>query len=364
MRTILIYDWVMPLIALSSLSLLARSAALDMLSTRYRQASIIQLDAEASPETGVTITSRTFSSDHPDSSPQVETSVYPNQNCTSCTTFSYLAHHLPRDQEIVLALPVGVSLANVIGLTQKRAEFTITSCTLAIASQDLEDDLWSSDSLSRIGLVGSCSDERIPGEYLVTEMAHADTIISINNSLIDSPESIDRAEDLLSHLAPHAHLITSSNPIASCAQYRIQEVRQRLAPGHLGTCSQDIQQAARGDKECNHHHGPNFTTAVLTSDTIIDTQALAQHLPSIVEGACRVRGHIWLTDHPDERVAIEGIGPTVWLQTCGQWGKDLPPKTIIVITGDDLEPEQLQAILNLCTLNTEALSQQLIENSS
>ncbi|WP_237225083.1 GTP-binding protein [Rothia nasisuis] len=357
----------MSLIAISSLSLLARRAALDMLSARYRQASIIQLDAEASPETGVTITSRTFSpasEGHPDRSPQVKTNIYPDQECTSCTTFSYLANHLSSDQETILALPVGVSLANVIGLTQKTAQFTIKSCALAIASQDLEDDLWSSHSLSSIGLVGSCSDERTPGEYLVTEMAHADTIISIHNSLTGSPESVERAEDLLSHLAPHAHLVTSSNPTFSCAQYRVQEVRQRLAPGQLGTCSQDVQQAAQSDKECSHHHGPNFTTAVLTCDTIIDTRALAQHLPSIVEGACRVRGHIWLTDHPNERVAIEGIGPTVWLQTCGRWEKDLPPKTIIVVTGDDLVPEQLQAILNLCALNTEALSQQLIESSS
>lgn len=357
----------MSLIALSSLSLLARSTALDMLSARYRQAKIIQLDAEATPETGITITSRTSlpsSLDKLDSNkPQIEASLYPHQTCTSCTTFSHLIHHLPQDQKIILALPIGVSLATVIELANETEQITIASCVLAIASQDLEDDLWSSYSLSRIGLVGACSDERTPGEYLVTEMAHADTIISIHNSLMDSPETIERAEDLLGHLAPHAHRISSYNPTASCAQHQIEEVRKRLRPGHLATCGQEIQKIAQGQALCGHQHGPNFTTAVLTNDTIIDTQALARHLPSIVEGACRVRGHVWLTDHPHERVAIEGIGPIVWLQTCGQWGKDLPPKTIIVVTGDDLEPEQLQAILNLCTLNTEALSQQLIEGS-
>lgn len=84
-----------------------------------------------------------------------------------------------------------------------------------------------------------------------------------------------------------------------------------------------------------------FSTAVITTEKLIDSEQLAQVLPQIVEGMVRVRGHVWLDSHQDDRVAVEGIGPVVWLQTHGAWGRKLPA-TRIALTGEDVNAAELQ----------------------
>ncbi|MDY6052450.1 MAG: GTP-binding protein [Rothia sp. (in: high G+C Gram-positive bacteria)] len=351
----------MPLLVLSSASLLARSVAADALRANYPTAPYIQLDAHVENGAGTTITTRTYAPAQTEATQ--ETAVYRKTQCTSCATRTHLSHLPDSDELVLIALPIGVSQASVVHPDDETTGHPITSCTLALIADDLEDDLWDGNSLTDRGLTGSCSDDRTPGEFLISELAYADTVISVSNSLLSTQtaqETQERTADLLSHLAPHAHLITDPSQPFTCAAYRAGAVTSRLVPGHLATCHPQAQEAAQGAETCGHLHGPNFTSAVLTADSILDTQALAQHLPHIVEGACRVRGHVWLTDHPQERVAVEGIGPTVWLQTCGEWGPDIPPRSIIVVTGDDLDPDHLQDMLNQCTIDTDALSRQLL----
>lgn len=360
--------WVtMHLIVVSSLSLWARQAALTSLRRMHPTVRVLQLDADTvtpddtanTTDPYVTITRRALSADGKTST---TTNRY-STTCTSCATHTDLKTYIGAGTgTLIIALPPGVSLANAVRL-QKIPGVYLTSGILALNLADLEDDLWDSTSLTTRGVTGSCIDERTPGEYIITELAHADTVFTTDiTELGTDPDTTERARDLLTHLAPHAVITDANGRACHCGEHSTEQVEARTEPGHLGECVPGIHRLVSGAQSCaSHRHGASFTTAVLTTDRLVDTDLLAQHLPTIVEGACRVRGHVWLSDHPDDRVAIEGIGPTVWLQTCGSWGQSTPPRTIIAITGDDVNPAELQALLDFCTISTEALADRLLD---
>lgn len=58
-------------------------------------------------------------------------------------------------------------------------------------------------------------------------------------------------------------------------------------------------------------------------------------------------------------MAVEGIGPVVWLQTHGAWGRKLPA-TRIALTGEDVNAAELQKLLETCTITGGDIAQELL----
>ena len=72
-----------------------------------------------------------------------------------------------------------------------------------------------------------------------------------------------------------------------------------------------------------------------------------------------LRGHLWVASAPECRIAIQGVGPHVWLENMGA---AVPAKgrldagTVIEATGEDLDPAEFAELLLHCQLTDEELA--------
>jgi G3E family GTPase len=98
-------------------------------------------------------------------------------------------------------------------------------------------------------------------------------------------------------------------------------------------------------------------------------------LAALAEGSCWLRGRLWVASAPGCRIAVQGIGPRVWLENTGSWqaarqplpsasptapdgALDWHPEfgdrgTVLAVTGDDVDAAVIAALLQACEL-TEA----------
>lgn len=303
------------------------------------------------------------------------------EDCTSCFIRADLDALLSENAydrgACLLVLPTGVSTSVVMGLANHHSHLAVESACLACIGAELEDDLWSSETLSSQGS-SSCSDERSLGEFFAAELAYADTCVLTRHPLAcHEPSQDERGREILAHIEPHLTVFRSDIGASSgCGCHSFTAVSARSVPGalHLPESLQTPGNSSEGTSETasatpeepavrrSSTTTGHFTTVLLTSPHLIDAQALGQHLPAIVQGAVRVRGHIWLSSHYDERVAVEGIGPTVWLQTHRPWAEE--PSTSIAITGEDLDPAELQDLLNRCTIDGDDIARHLLQETN
>ncbi len=323
----------MPISVISSLSFWARNAAIEQfLSARSEVGeqplllTIDLLDSQEDGELSLRITRQAPAS-------TASSTISWEGNCASCATLALLSDyfdHSLEEREIIVVLPVGVSLKTCISAAEQ-AQVPVKNALLALDPSTLEDDLWDSGMMSSRVSSGGCDDERTPGEFLVGEVGWADTAVLAEIPLTHSTAAErERAEELLEHIGPHLALLRGE--ATSCGCFERQLAFQRSQAGYLPT-------EPLAD-------GKNFRTVVLTSQKPISQEKLAEALPRMVEGACRVRGTVQLEEFPGEEIAVEGIGPAVWLASQGETKR--PLTTTIAITGDDLDPQELQELFDSC----------------
>lgn len=279
-------------------------------------------------------------------------------DCVSCATNAVLPDVLEKVEDaerLVLALPVGVSLNGIIALVahnQDECDLHLESAAFAALASNIEEDLWSSRTLYGLGVTGSCLDERTPGEFIIKELALADTVITAEHpfEVLDA-EDAQQVRELVHHLAPHAEIadaVIVAEHAAICGCHSLEATHRRAEPGYL-----NVPAAPRGE---------NFSTVVLRTDRLLDAQVLGRKLRHIVKDAYRVRGYFWMTGYEQEAVALEGVGPQTWLQSCGSWGQ-VEPHTAIAITGRNLDGNALQKILDSCALSGDQLVEKLLKTA-
>ncbi|MEX3611051.1 GTP-binding protein [Rothia sp. LK2588] len=141
-----------------------------------------------------------------------------------------------------------------------------------------------------------------------------------------------------------------AEPTVPCGCFEFEDARTRTVSGHLPP---HLNRAHTGQEHTPEtptvHRGSNFATVLVHADGVIDQELFSQALPKMVEGACRVRGVVSLSDYSGERIAIEGIGPAVWLENTGPLDViEAAPGTSIAITGDDVDAAEIQQLLESC----------------
>lgn len=344
----------MHLTVLSSLSLFARNdAAQYWLDRAEERPAVVRFDHMATTDKSMelqrTLTTATGAVE--------QERIIMEGNCLSCAIHAaaqeYLEDIAGLFPEIFLVLPAGVSVTTAIKISTDLADLDLASAITAVSQQELEDDLWSAETLHTRGVSGGCADERTPGEFTVAELTYADTAILTSHPFACESDE-NRAHDLLRQIAPHLAVMDALSGAGDCGCHSLQDAQARATPGHLGlpSCAMTAQQS---------REEPGISTVLVQADALVDSVRLAEVLPKMVEGAVRVRGEVWLDSHADDRVAVEGIGPTVWLQTHGAWDS-AGPATRIAVTGEDMDARELQDLLDSCLMTGGDIAEHLLRD--
>lgn len=233
---------------------------------------------------------------------------------------------------VVVGLPPAVPSATAVEALRQGlgGELCIESVVLVCDPGALEDQIWDRHTLFESGYTAKPEDDRTAGEFLLGELAFADTVLLADPELIPVEEGLKaRGVQLVRELAPHAALNEAEHGFCP-AGYDAAEARARTVPGTV--------RIPAGPS------GPVFTTVVHRVERPLHPQRFRQALPKLAEGSCWLRGRLWVASAPGCRIALQGIGPRVWLENTGPWLADHPAGQAAVEDGG--EPEHADARLD------------------
>ncbi|GEO95621.1 GTP-binding protein [Kocuria turfanensis] len=223
---------------------------------------------------------------------------------------------------------------------------------------------------------------RTAGEFLAAELAFCSTLLAVHTvhpGLVPhDPEAYRRGVELVRELGPHLTVVD-----AGAVQ------RSGLPPGAPGAADDHSTDGGRlgafdlpsallrcrpGTIPSHAPEGEGAATVVLRTDRPLDPALFRDVLGDLVRGACRVRGTLHFHDDPHRPVAIEGVGPHVWLEPAGidpggldrivgllertdRHGpvahpaptEDIPCGCAIALTSPLLDPQRLQLLLQQAT---------------
>ncbi|WP_347108026.1 GTP-binding protein [Paenarthrobacter sp. S56] len=249
---------------------------------------------------------------------------------------------------IVLGLPPGVAASMAVaelrnGLGRPLA---IDNAVVALDPVDLEDHIWDRHTLFESGFTSMPQDDRTSGEFLVGEFGQVDTVMlypGLGAELTGDPragsESWQSGLELLGQMAPHAALVGEADPFRPGC-YDDVEASARSRPGAV--------QVPLGDA------AGSFSTVLHKAARPLHPERFREALPQLAAGTHWMRGRLWIASATGVRIAIQGIGPRVWLESTGPWQADADG-TVLALTGrsEDLEPNEIRRLLDGCQL-TEA----------
>ena len=289
--------------------------------------------------------------------------------CLSCTVrldvVPAVKRMLVEESRMVLGLPPGVPAATAVhallrGLGDAVA---VGSVVVACAPDAVEDQIWDHHTLFESGYTPVPDDERTPGEFLMGEFAFGDTVVLADPALVPvDPAARARGVQLIRELAPHA-VVTESDGELRSGRHRLVQATARAVPG-------SVQLPA--------HSSSPFRTVVQRLGRPLHPERFRHALAALSEGCCWVRGRLWVASAPDCRIAIQGIGPRIWLEDTGPWrahrnrlpavvldGQDAQRETnpesgdrgtVLAVTGDDVDPAEIAALLAACELTDAELA--------
>jgi G3E family GTPase len=190
----------------------------------------------------------------------------------------------------------------------------------------------------------------------VGELAFADTVLLSEPDIVPpDPPGRERGLHLIRELAPHAEVAGEAAAVRA-GQHRYAEAVARTAPGmaHAPATSSPASP---------------FATVFHRVERPLHPGRFRQVLATLAEGCCVLRGQLWVASAPACRIAIQGIGPRVWLENLGAWPEDVPVRqerhpghhsapaaTVIAATGEDLDAAEFRRLLVSCQLTDEELA--------
>jgi G3E family GTPase len=286
--------------------------------------------------------------------------------CLSCTVRLDLVPTIERllsrgENHIIIGLPPAVSSSTAVEALQRGLSrpFTVDSAVLACAPDALEDHIWDPHTLFESGFTPVPEDQRTPGEFLIGELSFNDTVLLAEPDLV--PVDLDgrvRGVHLIRELAPHADVTENADDIRP-GRHDYADAVGRTVPGSVR-----IPAAASASP---------FITVTQRVQRPLHPQRFRHALATLAEGCCWLRGRLWIAAAPGCRIAIQGIGPRVWLENTGPWladhtthpaadrlddtdaHLDWHPEygdrgTVLAATGEDIDPAEIAQLLAGCEL--------------
>ena len=270
---------------------------------------------------------------------------------------------------VVAALPAGVGVGMVLAALGEafgldadgrgiHAPLRIDTAALAVDPSALEESIWERATLFESSLTASPDDDRTPGEFLVGELAAADTAFAVPGlaaSLLatgaEEAPAWALGTELLSELAPHAAVVRpdDSLPLPRC-RFDGPEAAARSRRG-------EVRVPAAGVSE-------RFGTLHHRLERPLHPGRLREALPELAAGSHWLRGRLWVASAPGQRIAVNGVGPRVWFEATGPWpdAPEVPgaPRrcTEVAVTADaeDLDAEGFRGLLDDCQLTPAELA--------
>ncbi len=303
--------------------------------------------------------------------------------CLSCTVRLDVVPTAERlgssgHDHVVLGLPPGVSVDMAVAELKRglgRAA-VIDNAVLAIDPSGLEDHIWDKHTLYESGFTAMPEDDRTSGEFLIGELGHADTVMvhaglgaELTGLRPDSSEAWAQGLELLGQLAPHAAVSAGDDDFRPGCY----DGAEALARVRRGSVRVPLRQGAG-----------RFRTVLHKVERPLHPARFQEALPRLSEGSHWMRGRLWIASAAKVRIAVQGIGPRVWLESTGEWladagngpvptGGGLPlgsglhdvdavldwhPRfgdrgTVLAVTGreEDLDAAEIRALLDGCALS-------------
>lgn len=260
---------------------------------------------------------------------------------------------------IIIGLPPAVPASAAVSALNRSLTrtATVTSAILACAPDALEDHIWDAHTLFESGFTPVAEDERTPGEFLIGELAFADTVLLAEPDIVPAdPVGRERGLHLVRELAPHVNIAPGASAVRP-GLHCYPEAVARTTPGTI----QPPRPEGKGIAS-------PFTTVFQHVERPLHPGRFRLALATLAEGCCVLRGQLWVASAPECRIAIQGIGPRVWLENVGGWPEGLSGKqpaaralapaaaTVIAATGEDLDPAEFERLLRNCELTDEELA--------
>ncbi len=291
----------------------------------------------------------------------------------------------------VLALPPGVSVEMAVAGLRRGlgSEVVIDNAVLALDPAELEDHIWDKHTLFESGFTAMPEDYRTSGEFLVGELAHADTVMlhaglgaMFDGAMFDG-DGLDgggregsgawrQGTELLAQLAPHAAVVGRSEAFRpGCYDGREAAARTRRG---------SVRVPLENDTEC-------FRTVLHKVERPLHPGRFRSALPQLAAGSHWMRGRLWIASAAGTRIAVQGVGPRVWLESTGHWLADQGgpaagtaemaagmsdvdaalgwhPRfgdrgTVLAVTGrgEDVDADEIRRLLDSCALSEEEMLQ-------
>ncbi|WP_144627771.1 GTP-binding protein [Arthrobacter woluwensis] len=286
---------------------------------------------------------------------------------------------------LVLGLPPGVAAGQVLEELRINGpeDLVIDNLLVAVDPSELEDQIWDPRTLHDAGFTPMASDDRVSGEFLVGEFALGDTVLTVpglSTSLAaDLPTDLATDLDasaappgagtpwsqgarLLGHLAPHATVLSAGDDFRPGCHDRAQAL-SRSRPGAVLALRE--QDEAEGQA--------TFRTVVHRLARPLHPLRLHQKLPELAQGAHWLRGTLRLASSGYRSVALQGVGPRVWMELAERpvpgarpeafatrWGGGplTAEAAVVAVTGraEDVDPAEVARLLDSCQLSDAELA--------
>lgn len=284
--------------------------------------------------------------------------------CLCCTVrldvVPTLGQLLASGYRIIVGLPPAVASETAVHalLRDLGDRVTIDSVVLACAPDAIEDQIWDHHTLFESGFTPVPEDERTAGEFLMRELGFADTVLLADPALVPvDPAARLRGVQLIRELAPHT-VVTDSKGDVRTGAHNLADAAARTFPGSVRTATEPSSP---------------FTTVVHRVERPLHPERFRHALATLAQACCWLRGRLWVASAPGCRIAVQGIGPRVWLENTGPWqaegqslssispmtGQDMGdwhPEygdrgTILAFTGDDIDAAEIADLLSTCELS-------------
>lgn len=293
-----------------------------------------------------------------------ETSL--QHGCLSCTVRLDVVPTVGRllssgEDHVIIGLPPAVpSSAALDALTRGVPHpFIVDAVLLACAPDAAEDHIWDHHTLFESGFTAVPEDRRTSGEFLVGELAFADTVLLAEPDLMPvHPAERARGVHLLRELAPHAQVTDKAGTVCR-GRHDYADALARTAAGSVR-----ISRTAPDSP---------FTTVVHRGRRPLHPERFRDALAILARGCCWLRGRVWVASAPRCRIAVQGVGPRIWLENTGPWapGKTANPGgvsagdgetlldgypehadhgTVLAATGAHVDAEEMAVLLADCEL--------------
>ena len=292
--------------------------------------------------------------------------------CLACTVRLDVVPTIERllalgEGHIIIGLPPAVPASTAVSALKRGLahRFTIDSVVLACAPDALEDHIWDHHTVFESGFTAIPDDQRTPGEFLIGELAFSDTVLLADPDLVPvDPDGRARGVQLLGQLAPHAVITANAGDICP-GRHDYAEAMARSAPGAV--------RVPAGSSSSS------FSTVTRRVERPLHPERFRQALATLAQGCCWLRGRLWIAAAPECRIAVQGIGPRVWLENTGPWLTGEIPRgtsdwttnagtrlnghpdavdrgTVLAVTGEDIDAAEIARLLADCELTDAEIS--------